>query len=63
MALTEILVIDDRLREMILQGESSSALAAAAVEAGMATLRQSGLRAIFEGQTTVEEVLRETGNV
>jgi type IV pilus assembly protein PilB len=60
MALTEIMVVTDRIREMILQGASTSVLAAAANEQGMESLRQCGLRAIFEGLTTVEEVVRET---
>ncbi|MBL8753270.1 MAG: type II/IV secretion system protein [Planctomycetes bacterium] len=60
MAITEILDIDDRLREMILQGASTTALQAAAVENGLATLRENGLQAIFDGHTSVEEVLRET---
>ncbi|GAB4141211.1 MAG: ATPase, T2SS/T4P/T4SS family [Planctomycetota bacterium] len=60
MALTETMVLDDRLREMILAGASTAQLAAAAVESGMETLRESGLRAVFEGLTSVEEVLRET---
>ncbi|MCA8974243.1 MAG: Flp pilus assembly complex ATPase component TadA, partial [Planctomycetes bacterium] len=61
MAITEILIIDDRLREMILAGVSTSAIQDAAVEAGLSTLRESGLEAIFGGHTTVEEVLREAG--
>ena len=61
MALTETLVLTDRLREMILGNASTSQLAAAAIEDGMDTLRECGLRAIFEGSTTVDEVLRETG--
>jgi type IV pilus assembly protein PilB len=60
MAITEILDIDDRLREMILQGASTTALQAAAVENGLVTLRENGLQAVFDGTTTVEEVLRET---
>ncbi|MFY9343562.1 MAG: GspE/PulE family protein [Planctomycetota bacterium] len=60
MAITEILDIDDRLREMILQGASTTALQAAAIENGLATLRENGLQAIFDGHTSVEEVLRET---
>ncbi|MGE3174522.1 MAG: GspE/PulE family protein [Planctomycetota bacterium] len=63
MAITEILVIDDRLREMILEGASMSALANAAVEGGMEPLRKCGLEAIFGGHTSVEEVLRETGGL
>jgi type IV pilus assembly protein PilB len=60
MALVEIMVLDERLKEMILDGESTAALARAAREAGMRTLRDAGLRAIFSGDTTAEEVLRET---
>ena len=62
MAITEILDIDDRLREMILQGASTSSLQAAAVETGLVTLRENGLQAVFDGHTTVEELLRETGH-
>ena len=61
MAITEILVVDDRLRELILAGASMSTIANAAVEGGMEPLRKCGLEAIFAGNTTVEEVLRETG--
>jgi type IV pilus assembly protein PilB len=61
MAITEILVVDDRLRELILEGASTARLAEAAVETGMQTLRETGLRAIFDGTTSVEEVVRETG--
>ncbi len=61
LAITEVLVVDDRLREMILSSASTGALGQAAEEAGMQRLRQSGLKAIFDGLTTVEEVLRETG--
>ena len=62
MAIAEVLVIDDRLRELILDGASAGALQDAAVEAGLSTLQQSGLEAVFGGHTTVEEVLREVGS-
>ncbi|MBL8730116.1 MAG: type II/IV secretion system protein [Planctomycetes bacterium] len=62
MAITEILDIDDRLRELILANSSTSTLQAAAVEAGLVTLRETGLQAVFDGHTTVEEILRETGH-
>ena len=61
MAIHEILVVDDRIRELMLSSASTSALAAAALEAGMEPLRASGLRAVFEGITSVEELLREAG--
>jgi type IV pilus assembly protein PilB len=59
-ALCEILVIDDRLRELILERGSTNRLYEAARESGMRSLREAGLRAIHDGITTVEEVLRET---
>jgi type IV pilus assembly protein PilB len=61
LAITEILVVDDRLRELILEGGSTGRLAEAAIEGGMQTLRESGLRAVFDGVTSVEEIVRETG--
>ena len=60
MAITEILDIYYRLREMILQGASTTTLQAAAIENGLVTLRENGLQAVFDGSTSVEEVLRET---
>ncbi len=60
MALPEVLQLDDRMRGLILDSGSTTALGEAALEAGMRTLRQAGLRAIYDGHTTVEEVLRET---
>ena len=52
--------VDDTLRELILVGASSLELKKKAVENGMMTLRRSGLRKIMLGQTTMEEVMRET---
>lgn len=60
MALLEVMVMTDRLREIILDGGSTANLADAARESGMRTLRESGLRAIYDGDTSVEEVIRET---
>ena len=62
MAITEIMDVSDRLRELILAGASTSTLQAAAVEEGLVTLRDNGLQAVFDGQSTVEELLRETGH-
>jgi type IV pilus assembly protein PilB len=52
--------VDDVLRELILIGASALELKKRAVENGMMTLRRSGLCKIILGQTTMEEVLRET---
>ncbi len=62
-ALFEILQLNDRIREMIMEGAATDAIRSAAKEQGMRTLRESGLLSIFDGITTVEEVLRETIDV
>ena len=58
--LFEVMELNHALRELILEGASVRALRAAAVTNGMVTLRESGLRKIAAGATTVEEVRRET---
>ena len=60
MALFEIMTLDDTLREMIMSQASTAVLRAEARRRGMRTLRESGLLAIYEGQTTIDEVVRET---
>jgi type IV pilus assembly protein PilB len=60
MAIFEILVMSESLRQMIIDNASSDAIRDQARREGMRSLRQSGLLAIFDGRTTVEEVLRET---
>ncbi|MFK7741885.1 MAG: GspE/PulE family protein [Planctomycetota bacterium] len=60
MAITEILEVDDRMRELILDGASTTKIQEAAVENGLRSLRENGLAAVFSGETTVEELLRET---
>jgi type IV pilus assembly protein PilB len=56
----EVLRVDADVRRAILAGASSGELRARAVSAGMVSLRKAGLRAVAEGRTTVEEILRET---
>ena len=58
--LYEVMEINDELRELILVGASALELKKKAVEQGMITLRRSGLVKAALGQTTMEEVLRET---
>jgi type IV pilus assembly protein PilB len=58
--LYEVMEITDDLRELVLVGASALELRRKAIEEGMITLRQSGLRKVKEGVTTVEEVARET---
>jgi type IV pilus assembly protein PilB len=58
--LFEVMEVTDRLRELVLANASALELRAQAVADGMLTLRQSGLRKVCEGVTTVDEVARET---
>ncbi len=60
LGLYEIMLLDDDIRDMIIQHASTQVLRQAAKARGMRTLRQSGLMAIYDGITTIEEVVRET---
>jgi len=56
----ELLKITDPLRELINERAPTVTLKEKAIELGMVTLRQDGLRSIFAGDTTIEEVLKYT---
>ena len=56
----ELMKITDPLRELINERAPTVTLKQKAVELGMVTLRQDGLRSIFAGDTTIEEVLKYT---
>jgi type IV pilus assembly protein PilB len=56
----ELIIINDDIRDMISNGSSTDELRAACIRHGMTGLRESGLRAIYNGVTTIEEVVRET---
>jgi len=58
--LYEAMEVDDELRELILVGASAVELKRKAIERGMITLRRSGLIKVMNGETTLEEVARET---
>ncbi|HXT72976.1 MAG TPA: type IV-A pilus assembly ATPase PilB [Candidatus Angelobacter sp.] len=58
--LYEVMEINDELKELILVGASALELRKKALDNGMITLRRSGLIKIASGQTTMEEVIRET---
>jgi len=60
MALFEIMSMDDEMRDLVIQDASTAILRKHARKKGMRTLRESGLLAIYEGLTSVDEVLRET---
>lgn len=58
--LYELLDINDPLRELITQKAPTLVLRQKAIELGMTTLRDDGLRNIYDGETTIEEVLKYT---
>ena len=56
----EYLSISDPIRELINQRQPTLVIRSKAIEMGMRTLRQDGIKNILDGYTTVEEVLRYT---
>ncbi|MEM1058813.1 MAG: GspE/PulE family protein [Verrucomicrobiota bacterium] len=56
----ELLDITEPIRELINQRAPSVVIRQKAIELGMATLRADGMRSIFDGDTTIEEVLKYT---
>jgi type IV pilus assembly protein PilB len=58
--LYELMIMNDRLREMINRGASTEQLRDLALQTGMRPLRISGMEKVYGGVTTIEEVIRET---
>jgi len=56
----ELLVISDAIRSLINERAPTVVVRQKAVELGMITLREDGLRGIFEGDTTIEEIVKYT---
>ncbi|HEY0256389.1 MAG TPA: ATPase, T2SS/T4P/T4SS family, partial [Candidatus Methylacidiphilales bacterium] len=56
----ELLDISEPIRELITARAPSVVIRQKAIELGMSTLRADGLRSIFDGETTIEEVLKYT---
>jgi type IV pilus assembly protein PilB len=60
MGLFEIMIMDDEIRELVMQDSSTQVLRAESRKRGMRTLREAGLLALFDGATTIDEVVQET---
>lgn len=56
----ELLNVTDPIKDLITENVPSIVLKQKAIELGMKTLREDGIRNIFEGNTTIEEVLKYT---
>lgn len=59
-AVMEILLVEDHIRDQIMNDPNADAIRKIAVENGMLTLRDLGFQKVREGHTTVDEVLRVT---
>ena len=60
MAITELLDLSDRIRGLILDRRPAAEIKKAAKEEGMAFLRESALRKVFRGETTLKEINKVT---
>ncbi|PAD36430.1 GspE/PulE family protein [Terribacillus saccharophilus] len=60
MAVHELLVVDDQIRDLLIKNRSVDEIKQAAIENGMKMLIDDGLEKALQGMTTVEEVLRIT---
>jgi type IV pilus assembly protein PilB len=60
MGLFEIMHMDDLLRDLILHESSTNVIREEARKRGMRSLRDAGLMAIYDGATTIEEVVKAT---
>ncbi len=56
----ETMILDDDLRELIMKHTSTAVLRKEARKRGMRTLREAGLLTLFDGVTTIEEIVKET---
>ena len=56
----EIMVFNDEIRDLIMNQASTNVLRSAGQKAGMRLLRDNGLTAIYNGITTIDEIVKET---
>ena len=54
------MVFNDEIRELIMNHASTNVLRSAALKNGMTVLRENGLSGIYNGITTIDEVVKET---
>ena len=59
-ALFEFMILNDEIRELIMKSASTGRLRDASRKAGMRTLRESGILAVYDGVTSIEEVVAQT---
>jgi general secretion pathway protein E len=54
------MLLDEKIKNLILKTSDANALKRAAIEGGMTTLRRDGAQKVLQGVTTIEEVFRVT---
>ncbi|MHC4498111.1 MAG: GspE/PulE family protein, partial [Planctomycetota bacterium] len=59
-AIFEVMTFNDEIRDLIMNQASTNVLRAAGQKAGMSLLRDNGLASIYDGVTTIDEVVKET---
>ncbi len=60
MGIYELLIMNDNMRELVIENTPSTVLCKKAREFGMRTLKEDGMEKVKRGYTTIEEVLRVT---
>jgi type IV pilus assembly protein PilB len=58
--LYELMIMNDHLRDLIMRNASTDEIRDAARGFGMTTLRDAGMASMYDGTTTIDEVIRET---
>ncbi len=56
----EIMIVDEKIKSLIVKSHDSGSIKQEALKSGMATLRRDGISKVLNGATTIEEVLRVT---
>ena len=59
-AITELLAMNSKINDLVLQNAPTIVIRDKARELGMETMREDGIRAILNGETTMEEILKYT---
>lgn len=59
-AVYELMVVDDQVRKLCIQGAAPQSIREHATEFGMRTMRQAGWQHVLDGITSIDEILRAT---
>jgi type II secretory ATPase GspE/PulE/Tfp pilus assembly ATPase PilB-like protein len=60
--IAEVMIIDEALRALILQGKDLQVIEKAALAGGLQPMRQNGLDKVAQGKTSIAEIMRVLGN-